>query len=315
MDKRTLEHAFNAIFHEKESFLSFLEIEKEWYPLALKERVLLEPSKKLKKYLRFIDKVLLRYLTRDEEVVHSYIKGKSALTAIKAHVGHSHFYTTDIQSFFSNIRACDVSDILYQNTDSVPVSDLERYIPHLTKMMTLNDALPVGFPTSPQLSNAFLYRFDRALHSYCEQNNFTYTRYSDDIVISAHNPDRFEQLTGVIQTFLNEKASPKLLINNNKTRFFKPGEKVKILGLVVTPQGYITIDSKIKKQLESLLHFYVTDKKRFNKIVNETLAGKEHTLFGLLHYAKSINPEYLEKLQRKYGAYAVRTLMKDKWNG
>jgi len=40
--------------------------------------------------------------------------------------------------------------------------------------------------------------------------------------------------------------------------------------------------------------------------------GKEQSLFGLLHYARSIDMNYIDKLQKKYGVYALRTLMEEK---
>ncbi|WP_252176983.1 reverse transcriptase domain-containing protein [Endozoicomonas sp. 4G] len=317
MSKRTLEQAFNAVFHEKESFNDFCVMSQSQEVLAfsVNSRDLVRPSVRLKKYLRFIDKVVLRYLKRADDVVHSYIKGKSALTAVQAHAGNSHFFITDIQAFFPNITNVDVREILTRNEANVPISDIKEYIPLLVGMMTWQGVLPVGFPTSPQLSNAFLLNFDQKLSRYCASRGYIYTRYSDDIVISAQAFDGFEHLSETIQLLLDSAASPLLMLNDDKTRFTHTGNKVKVLGLVVTQGGKVTIDSKYKRQLEILLHFYVTDRKRFNRVLGETLTGKEHSLFGLLHYARSIDPEYLEKLQRKYGAYALRSLMEDKWHG
>lgn len=114
MSKRTLEQAFNAAFHEKESFNDFCVMSQSQEVLAfsVNSRDLFRPSVKLKKYLRFIDKVILRYLKRADDVVHSYVKGKSALTAVQAHAGNSHFFITDLKAFFSNITNVDVREIL-----------------------------------------------------------------------------------------------------------------------------------------------------------------------------------------------------------
>lgn len=205
-----------------------------------------------------------------------------------------------------------MNKILKQNIDRIPVSDIELYIDKLVDMMTWENELPIGFPTSPQLSNAVLYKFDESLHSYCKKNRLAYTRYSDDIIISGNSFDGFDQLTKTVQTYLDINASSNLVLNIDKTHLTHVGNKVKILGLVITPDGRVTINSKYKRKLEVLLHFYVSDKNKFKEIVNETLQGNEHSIFGLLHYAKSVDPLYLEKLQRKYGTYALRSLMKGK---
>ena len=124
----------------------------------------------------------------------------------------------------------------------------------------------------------------------------------------------FDCIEDDIQRYLFDISSS-LILNRDKTKYRQIGNKVKILGLVITPQGNVTIDSKYKKVLESLLHYYVTDRKRFNDIVADQWREKEHALFGMLHYARSIDPGYISKLQRKYGAYALKSLMKDRWDG
>lgn len=314
--KRSLEEAFNAVFHGKQSFTEFCSTNNtsEVIDLKLNNRSLTKPTDKLKIYLRFIDKVLLRYLAKDIDVVHSYVKGRSPLTAVQKHAINTHFFTTDISAFFSSITKSDIINILKRDKALLPISDIDNYIQHLAEIMTIDNTLPAGFPTSPQLSNAFLFNFDLHLKAICLEKEFSYTRYSDDIIISSTSFNGFENLTKIVQEALQETTTPQLALNENKTRFRHVGNKVKILGLVITPNGRVTLDSKYKKQLEVLLHFYTSDKEKFNKIVNETLSGKEHSLFGLLHYAQSVDPEYIEKLQRKYGVLALRSLMRDKWN-
>ena len=196
----------------------------------------------------------------------------------------------------------------------IPVSDFDSHIPYCAKLMTWNDSIPVGFPTSPQLSNGFLFEFDNALLAFSESSGLTYTRYSDDIIISGSNKEALLSLRDSVQELLHAYASPRLFINTDKTRITHIGNKVKILGLIITPDGRVTIDSKYKKTLESILHFYTTDKSRYVDLLNKRFDGKEHSLFGLLHYVKATDPEYLEKLQRKYGVLALKILMEERWS-
>ena len=197
----------------------------------------------------------------------------------------------------------------------MPFSDFEDYIPLIVKMVTWGGSLPVGFPTSPKLSNAFLLNFDNALQAYCNEKNFCYTRYSDDIIISGKKVSDFDSLEKNIQMMLKQYSSEKLRLNTKKKRVTHIGNKVKILGLIITPNGQVTIDSKYKNILESLLYFYSTNNDlKYKKLLEREFDGKEHSLFGMLHYAKSIDPKYLEKLQRKYGAYTLSSLMEDRWN-
>lgn len=314
MNKRTFEQSFNAVFHDKEAFADFcnLDLQVEVQEFAIKDRVVYKTSNKLKKYLRFIDKVILKHLQRNEHVVHSYVKERSSLTAVQEHVKSKYFFITDIEDFFVNVYVDDVERILQRDKEMIPISDFEDYIPIIVKLTTWGGSIPIGFATSPQISNAFMFEFDSALEEMCVNQGLVYTRYSDDIVISADSPDALNELVDKVQNMLHEYASKKLALNEKKTKLTHIGNKVKILGLVITPDGSVTIDKKYKKTLETLLHFYINDKEKYDDLLRRELRGKQGSLFGLLHYAKSVDPQYVEKLQRKYGAYALSTLMENK---
>jgi RNA-directed DNA polymerase len=73
---RTLEQAFNAVFHKKDSFENFRTLVQEDHveEFHYKDRTVYKTSKRYKSYLRFLDKVVLRHLAKNSEVVHSYIK-------------------------------------------------------------------------------------------------------------------------------------------------------------------------------------------------------------------------------------------------
>ena len=316
MKKKTLEQAFNAKFHDGEAYKEFcdLDVEKEVEELHINSRSIFKTSDKLKEYLRFIDKVILEYLQKNELVVHSYIKEKSALTAVKAHTENKYFFITDIEDFFPNIKSDDVSSILTRDRSHIPISDFGEHIHKIVKLTTYKGAIPVGFVTSPKLSNAFLLQFDSELYKYCMEHSLTYTRYADDMIISSSSRDFINEIEAVVQGLLYEYASLNFQLKRVKTRKTHIGNKVKILGLVIMPNGEITIDSKYKRTLESLIYFYINDKAKYQKLLDQKLNGKERSLFGLLHYAKSIDLKYLGKLQRKYGAYVLSVLMENKWD-
>ncbi|PCJ98666.1 MAG: reverse transcriptase [Alteromonadaceae bacterium] len=316
---RSLEQAFNAVFHDRESFNDFctLPLAPEVSEIPLHLRKVYRPSDKLKTYLRFIDKVVLRHLKYNASVVHSYIKGSSALTAVQAHAKNQAFFLSDIKSFFPNIGDQDVRKVLMRDSHRIPILDFDQHIERVTKLMTLDGVLPVGFPTSPKLSNGFLHEFDNALAAYCDSTGLTYTRYSDDIIISGMDRAKLTVLREKVQMMLEEHASKSLRLNDEKTRVTHRGNKVKILGLVITPDGQVTIDVSRKHALEGLLHFYATDTEKYKNLLEKTFKGedKERSLFGMLHYANSCDSEYLVKLQKKYGVLILRTLMEDRWSG
>ena len=317
MDKRTFERAFNAVFHDDKAFSEFcsMDLTAEVKMLKFKSQNVYQTSDKLKKYLRFIDKVLLRHLQQHEEIVHSYIRGKSVLTAVQAHANNKYFFMTDIKSFFGCITASDIEKILQRDQDLIPVSDFSDFIPTIINLTTLDNSIPIGFVTSPRLSNAFLLEFDIELNKLCLDEGLVCTRYSDDIIISSSSVIDASEMEIRIQKLLWEFSSRRLILNKKKTRTTHKGNKVKILGLVITLDGSVSINSEYKKILEPLLYFYINDKNKYNDLLGKKFKGMEHSLFGLLHYTKSIDPQYIAKLQAKYGIYALSTLMEDKWSG
>lgn len=317
MNKRTFEQAFNTVFHDKEVFSDFvnMDINQNIEEFYIKSRSVFKTTKKLKKYLQFIDKVLFQNLQNNETVVHSYIKEKSPLTAVQAHSKSKYFFKTDIKDFFTKITTAHIERILQRDQHLIPISDFQDYIPTIVKFTTWNGSIPVGFVTSPKLSNAFLLEFDFELEEFCSSNNLICTRYSDDIIISGSSPDSLEGLEESIQQLLWTHTSKSFLLNDKKTHTTHAGNKIKLLGLVITLDGRVTIDTKYKNKVESLLYFYINDKTRYNDLLVKEFKGSEHSVFGLLHYVKSIDPKYLEKLQRKYGAYVLSTLMEDNSSG
>lgn len=311
MKKRTLEQAFNAVFHEKEQFHDFLNIDLdlEVELINVKDRVVVRQSDKLKKYLRFVDRTILRSLAKDDEVVHSFIKEKSTFTAVQAHVESKYYFLADIKEFYQSIKRKDVVNILERNQAEIPIVDIAEYINYLSCVTTYKDTLPIGLSTSPQLSNAFLFDFDREVKAYCIENSLIYTRYADDIIISGDNMDVIAILSDRIQGMLQLYGSSYFSLKESKTRITWKGNKVKILGLVILPNGRITIDKKYKKIIESLLYFYSSDKSEYQSLLSKVMHGDEKSLFGLLHYANSVDPLYIKKLQRKYGALSLHSLM------
>ena len=54
----------------------------------------------------------------------------------------------------------------------------------LTNICTYNSILPQGAPTSPQISNLMMKRFDERIGKWCGERGINYTRYCDDMTFS-----------------------------------------------------------------------------------------------------------------------------------
>ena len=323
MKPLSLEKAFNIAFFDKDSFQNFLSFEpfEQTKFSTFDERLIAEPSSKLKEYHKFINEFVFSYLRVNTDVVFSYRKGSSTYDAVILHAKSKVFFNTDIKSFFPSITREYARSILVNNLLNVPISDLNVYIDKILDYIIIDNSFPVGFPTSPAFSNACLYEFDIAMQQYCSEKGYVFTRYSDDIIISSENDEGFDNIGLVVADFLEVMGKGHFSLNLAKTKLIKKGNKVKLLGMVILPSQMVSVDIKVKRKLEHLIHFYITDKDKFidsilkdSKVKTSGLNDSEilekgvNTVSGLLNHINTIDKSYLDKLKKKYGNTIVDML-------
>ncbi len=302
----SLQKAFDSTFHHKLDFNDFLllDLTQEYKNLSKHNKLILNPSPKLRKYLRFLNSFVFDYAKVNTDVVHSYRRGRSAYTAILKHANSKYFFQTDIQSFFYSITSQDIKNVLDTNLSDSPICDISAFKCQLLSLVTVNNTLPVGFATSPSISNTCLYAFDNDLENYCLKKGVIYTRYSDDIILSSNDNNLFD-IQDIVSEKLNYFFKDRLQLNPYKTKHTHKGKKVKLLGMVILPSGKVSVDIKVKKQLEILLHFYINDKEKFSDYLERHYDGTLATISGQLNYINTIDKSYLNKLRKKYGNFVV----------
>lgn len=313
MIPRPLHQLFDAMYHGKFRFEEFLELkpEEHYSPVRWNSRTIYKPSKKLKEFHAFLNGFLLEYLSVNQSVSFAYRKGATLLQAVAPHARSRAFYQTDLERFFDSITSDLVRSVLERAV--TPVSDLAEHIDHILGLLTINGKLPIGYSTSPMLSNACLLGFDERLASIGKERQWIYTRYADDIIISAEGRQAIEDASKVIESCLAAELGDGFTLNPSKTKLTTIGRKVKLLGLVILPNGAIAIDRDIRHKIESWLHFYVSDRSRLAKIFeDEQSEGMEEglqRLSGFVSYAYAADPSYLEKLRAKFGTTVIDSFL------
>ncbi|TBW33924.1 RNA-directed DNA polymerase [Azotobacter chroococcum] len=313
MTPRPLHQLFDAMYHGKYRFEEFLELkpEEHYSPVRWNRRTIYKPSKKLKEFHSFLNGFLLEHLSVNQSVSFAYRKGATLLQAVVPHSRSRAFYQTDLERFFDSIT----SDLVRSALESAvtPVSDLTEHIDHILGLLTINGKLPIGYSTSPILSNACLLGFDERLASISKERQWIYTRYADDIIISADDRQAIEGASEVIESCLAAELGDGFTLNPSKSKLTTIGRKVKLLGLVILPNGAIAIDRDVRNKIESWLHFYVSDRSRLAKIFEEERGeGMEEglqRLSGLVSYAYAADPSYLEKLRAKFGTTVIDSFL------
>ena len=237
-----------------------------------------------------------------------YIKGESIYSNVTAHMYNNYFFKTDIKNFFPSINHNRLVSELHKEIKSVATIKDCRDI--VDKCSYSDRGLPLGFVTSPILSNIYLKRFDIELYhklKYLDCDSIIYTRYADDIMISFKKTEiDLLDLKNQIYTIVEEcLRSYNLKVNNRKTKFidFKKNKQVRLTGVtIVEKQGkrkisigrnhkrkffYDVINiANIKKEkrssydvsrLKGLLSFYLSiEKTEFEKFISNNMKKELH---------------------------------------
>ncbi|MET3115838.1 RNA-directed DNA polymerase [Undibacterium sp. GrIS 1.8] len=313
MNPRPLHQLFDAMYRDKYRFEEFLTLkpEEHYSPVRWKNRTIYKPSPTLKEFHNFLNGFLLESLPVDNSVSFAYRKGATLLQAVLPHAQSRAFYQTDFEQFFESITSNLIRSIL--SRANTPVSNLAEHIDHILGLLTINGKLPIGYSTSPILSNACLLGFDKRLAALSNARKWVYTRYADDIILSAEDRLAIEGASHIVEDCLKTELGDGFTLNQSKTKLTTVGRKVKLLGFVILPTGSIVIDRVVRNRIESWLHFYVTDRSRLAKIFveerGERMEDGLQRLSGLISYVYSADLAYLEKLRMKFGSTVIDSFL------
>ena len=304
---KSFEAIFNAYFHQKIKFDEFLNLDifDEVNKIKIGDKEAYSCSKKLKKIHQFLIVFVLNKVEIKNDVVFSYRKRMNVVNAIYPHAKKRAIYKTDIRSFFPSIKMSEVRNMLKQHANSSMFSDLSDYLDNIINAISINDNLPIGFPTSPVVSNFSFYKYDLLIKSYSDKNGYVYTRYADDILISSDDYLDKEIITKEI-TNIFERNGANYKLNKDKTKILPRGSKRIIFGVSILPDGKLTISKKLRNDIETKIYLYLTDKKKFLEYSKFTsMEDAVVNISGVLNHVNTIDKYYLDKLKIKYGTSII----------
>ena len=118
----------------------------------------------------------------------------------------------------------------------------------LTYLCTYNGYIPQGAPTSAYISNLVMKEFDNEIGEWCEDNNISYTRYSDDMTFSGDfNP---KIIITKVRKMLNKLG---LQLNNEKTNVILKSNSQNVTGIVVNEK--LQINSKYRSTIRKEVYY------------------------------------------------------------
>lgn len=259
------------------------------------KRLLAIPSKELREIQRFIYIELLKDLPV-HQCVTSYVKNKSIINNVLPHSENSFFLKCDIKNFFPSINP---EIFLNQLSSHKIVIDHEEEFINLVFWKPKREffELCIGAPTSPIISNFILYNFDEKIFQYCTEKNIIYTRYADDMTFSCNEPGFEADILEFVKKSLLYEFSNTLKLNNEKTLKTSNKNFVKITGIVITNNGKLSVGRAFKRKIFILCH------QNSNLNTNQALE-----LLGKISFVQSIENDFIEKLQRKYGDDIIKKI-------
>lgn len=157
-----------------------------------------------------------------------YIKGRSIFDNALPHMYNDYFIMLDIKDFFPHICHKQLSEKLYREMNLINDNQIsKKECNYIVECCSINSrGLPLGFITSPILSNIYLKEFDCIFYGLLKKmqlENVIFTRYADDIVVSFKTVSKdidSEIKNNIINTAKKLLSRYGLQINDKKTRAY-----------------------------------------------------------------------------------------------
>jgi RNA-directed DNA polymerase len=166
--------------------------------------------------------------------------------------------------------------------------------------------LPQGAPSSPMLANLAALELDKKLHKFCIENGFVYTRYADDLTISAIEILSKLSIGSIHRKIIGIIRKCRFKENPDKTRIAGPGSKKIVLGLLVddsTPR----LSKETFKRIDR--HLHATERYGLEATANhekfDSPFGFYNHLSGLVAFVKDVDIKRWEKFMPRLKAIKV----------
>jgi len=255
-------------------------------------RRIAQPSRELKAVQAWILRNILDKLSPSEHC-KGFEKGSSILDNASPHVGANYVLTVDLKDFFPSVNASKIFGVFSS------IGYNKQMCVLLTNLCTFEGGLPQGAPTSPKLANLTCARLDARIHGYAGSRGIVYTRYADDLTLSAQNLEKILKAKYLINEIV---SSEELTINNAKTRLSGTKRQKKITGLIVSANNVGIGREKFREIRANLHHLYIKKNTDFPHVN------------GLLAFTYSVDRKsykklysYIDKLDKKYSPNEITT--------
>ncbi|MGH6734581.1 MAG: retron St85 family RNA-directed DNA polymerase [Methyloceanibacter sp.] len=262
-------------------------------------REIAQPARELKVLQRVLIAKILDRLPIHEAAT-AYRRHRSIRDNASPHSGHGPILKMDFKDFFPSIRSedwkfyCEKHEVL--TSEDAAISSLILFRRARGERLL---KLSIGAPSSPSLSNVLMYEFDEIVTKEAVRRGIAYTRYADDLTFSGQRIGMLRDMIHVVEKATHALTHPKLRVNDQKTTFVTTKFRRTVTGVILTNDGLLSLGRDRKRKLSAQVH-----RASLNQLSPEQL----QILAGYLAFANVIEPTFLDRLARRYGADVVKTI-------
>lgn len=229
----------------------------------------------------------------------AYVKNRCTVDAVKRHQKNNSkwFGKLDLHDFFGSTTldyVIKMFSMVFPFSEIVKFPNGEAELRKALDLAFLNGGLPQGTPLSPLITNVMMipvdYKLANAFHDFDKQR-FIYTRYADDFIISSKVDFDVHRVEKLVVDTLHEFGAP-FTINESKTRYGSSAGRNWNLGVMLNKDNEITVGHKKKRQFQSMLYNYITDKRKGISWPREDI----QTMQGLHSYYRMVEPETIDAI-------------------
>lgn len=264
-------------------------------------RTIAQPSKELKEYQR-------KYLELQQLPIHeaamAYREGIGIKQNAIAHKNNPYLLKLDLENFFNSISNLLFWEV-WKSIQPLPSSKDQKALEQLlfwcpSKITGGRLVLSIGAPSSPLVSNFFMYQFDCTISEICRHKNIVYTRYADDLTFSTKIKGILFDMPNIVKDHLSLYFGDAININKKKTKFSSKAHNRHVTGITLNNDGKLSLGRERKRYIKHLVH-----QVKLGCLENE---DKQH-LVGLLAFVKHIEPMFLESLKNKYSVELITKII------
>lgn len=229
----------------------------------------------------------------------AYVKNRCTVDAVKRHQKNNSkwFGKLDLHDFFGSTTldyVIKMFSMVFPFSEIVKFPNGETELRKALDLAFLNGGLPQGTPLSPLITNVMMipvdYKLANAFRDFDKQR-FIYTRYADDFIISSKVDFDVHRVEKLVVDTLHEFGAP-FTINESKTRYGSSAGRNWNLGVMLNKDNEITVGHKKKRQFQSMLYNYITDKRKGISWPREDI----QTMQGLHSYYRMVEPETIDAI-------------------